>query len=190
LESAEQLNPWDARVAMGKARFLEKLYLATGDGLWKAKSDEAMGRVLGLEPQKGEWYWEKAGMLSGRALKERTPGAADQAVLSWREAENRLPFCAYLRYEEGMFFLETGKKEEAAASLWRAVELEPGYAVAWAKLGLLLKMGGKGRESKDAFARALRIDEAWKDKPLDAPEKPMLDLPPAVLDQMRRELGA
>ena len=187
LETAEQLNAWDARVAWTKAQFLEKLYLATGDPNWKQKSDDTMAKILDLEPTQGDWYWKKAGLLAERANKEKTPASMTVAGQDWREAESQLPYSAYLRYEEGMFFLQSGQKEEAVSSLQKAVELEPNYAVAWAKLGFLLKMEGNQDQARQAFQQALQVHEAWKDKSIDPPEKPMLAIPDDVINQIRQE---
>ncbi len=188
LETAEQLNAWDVRVSWTKAQFLEKLYLATGDPNWKQKSDEAMAGILEREPTQGEWYWRKAGLLSGRASREKTLASVASAVQAWREAENQLPYSAYLRYAEGMFFLGIGQLNEAVSSLQKAVELEPNYAVAWAKLGFLLKMEGNQGRARQAFQQALQVHETWKDRQLDAPEKPMLAIPDDVMDQIRQEV--
>jgi hypothetical protein len=187
METAEQLDAWDARVSWGKTQFLEKLYLATGDPNWKQKSDETMEKILEMEPAQGDWYWKKAGLLSGRAIKEGTPASAEAATQAWREAERQRPFSAFLRYEEGMFFLRMGEKQDSTLSLQKAVELEPNYAVAWAKLGFLLKMQGLPDQARQAFQEALRVHEAWKDKPIDPPEEPMLAIPDDVMDQIRRE---
>jgi tetratricopeptide (TPR) repeat protein len=187
LETAEQLNAWDARVSWTKVQFLEKLYLATGDPNWKQKSDDTLARILTLEPTQGDWYWKKAGLLSERANKEKTPASMTAAGQAWREAESQLPYSAYLRYEEGMFFLQSGQKEEAVLSLQKAVELEPNYAVAWAKLGFLLKMTGSQDQARQAFQQALQIHEAWKDKSIDPPEKPMLAIPDDVINQIHQE---
>jgi len=54
METAEQLNAWDARVSWAKAQFVEKLYLATGDPNWKQKSDETMEKILQMEPTQGD----------------------------------------------------------------------------------------------------------------------------------------
>ncbi len=187
LETAEQLNAWDVRVAWTKVQFLEKLYLATGDPNWKRKFDDTLAKILGLEPTQGDWYWKKAGLLSEQANKEKSPASMTAAVQAWREAESQLPYSAYLRYEEGMFFLQTGQKKEAVSSLQKAVELEPNYALAWAKLGFLLKMSGNWNQARQAFQRALQIHETWKDKPIDPPEKPMLAIPDDVINQIRQE---
>jgi hypothetical protein len=187
METAEQLNAWDARLSWAKAQFLEKLYLATGDPNWKQKSDETLEKILKMEPTQGDWYWKKAGLLSGRAIKEGTPASAITATQAWREAESQLPFSAFLRYEEGMFFLQTGKKQDSILSLQKAVELEPNYAVAWAKLGFLLKMEGFKDQARQAFQEAFRVHEAWKDKPIDPPEEPMLSIPDDVMNQIRLE---
>jgi O-antigen ligase len=187
METAEQLNAWDARVSWAKAQFVEKLYLATGDPNWKQKSDETMEKILQMEPTQGDWYWKKAGLLSGRAVKDGTAVSAQAATQAWREAEGRLPFSAFLRYEEGMFFLQMGQKQDSIFSLQKAVELEPNYAVAWAKLGFLLKMQGLGDQARQAFREAYQIHEAWKDKPIDPQEKPMLAIPDDVMNQIRLE---
>ena len=188
LETAEKLNPWDAQTVWVKVQFLEKLYQATGDPNWKQKSDETMAKILNLEPNKGDWYWKKAGLLSDRAGKEKTLEAVAAANQAWREAENSQPFSAYLRYDEGMFFLQSGLKDEAARSLEKAVELEPNYAVVWAKLGFLFKMEGYRDQARQAFQQALRVHEAWKDKSIDPPEKPMLAIPDNVINQIRQEI--
>ncbi len=187
LETAEKLNAWDAQNSWVKAQFLERLYLATGDLNWKQKSDDTLAKILYLEPNQGDWYWKKARLLSERVNKEKTPASMTAAVQAWREAEIQLPYSAYLRYEEGMFFLQSGQKEEAVSSLQKAVELEPNYAVAWAKLGFLLKMEGSKDQARQAFQQALQVHEAWKDKSIDSPEKPMLAIPDDVINQIRQE---
>ena len=188
LGTAERLNAWDAKAAWPKAQMLEKLYLATGDPEWKAQADDAISRVLELEPMEGKWLREKAGLLSERVLKEKTPESFAAAAEAWRQAEGALPFSAYLRYDEAMFYLWNGHKEEAAQCLQKAVELEPHYAVAAAKLGLLLQEEGKKAEARQAFGQALQAYDAWQGKPVDDPEKPMLAIPPGVLNQMRKEV--
>jgi hypothetical protein len=111
LETAVRLNAWDARVAWTEEQLLERLYLATGDKAWKQKSDETLDVILNLEPTQGDWYWKKAEILSGRAAKEGTRESLMAASQAWGAAENQLPYSAYLSYEEGMFFMQTGQKD-------------------------------------------------------------------------------
>src|SRR5581483_2974710 len=131
---------------------------------------------------------QKAGLLSNRYMKERSPESLQNATAAWKISEKELPFSAFLRYEEGMFYLQSDQKEEAESSFEMAVQIEPNFAVAWTKLGLLLKMEGKTQAAKEAFSTGLRIYENWNGKPVDPPEKPMLDIPEGVLRQLRLEV--
>jgi O-antigen ligase len=188
LDLSERLNAWDASTAWVKDQFLERLYLATGDSEWKKNSDLTFNRIVALEGAEGSWTWERAEILSGRMMKERTPQSLHDAQQSWRDAEKALPYSAYLRLEEASFFLQAGLKGEAERSLQKAVELEPNEAVAWAKLGMLYKEEGRREESRQAFRKSLTIYHDWKDRPIDSPEQKMLDLPEGILQEMGRGL--
>jgi tetratricopeptide (TPR) repeat protein len=191
LEAAERLNAWDARPAWEKARFLEKLYLATGDTTWRRKADEALARAMDLERAGGEGAWDKARLLTARALRDRSGESFRAAVQAWDGAAKALPYSAFLQSEEGTFFLQTGQKEGALQCFQKAVDLEPNDAGAWVNVGNLRRERGEEKGAKEACRRAWEIYNQWKGAEGISPlEKQLVDLPPPVLEILRKETGS
>jgi tetratricopeptide (TPR) repeat protein len=62
---------------------------------------------------------------------------------------------AYREYAEGIRFHELFREEEAAPHFERAIELDPGFAMALAKLGVVMSNLGRHEEADRYAARAL-----------------------------------
>ncbi len=139
-----------------------------------------------------EWDWKKAGhFFPAGSTRYRRLNRWRGGRTGLEEAEDQLPFSAYLRYEEGVFLSSSGQKRRGGPLLGKGggihgTELRGGFGPSW---GFLLKMEGSGDHlARKAFVEALQIHEDWKDKPIDGPERPMLAIPDEVVNQIRGEV--
>ncbi len=188
METAGLLNAWDARVYASKADYLEKLFMATRDPVWKRKADETYSRILELEKADGQWRLKNAERLTGGLSATPTAEDLQRVKKAWEEVKESLPLNAFVREEEGLFLLKTGDKQGALLDFKKAVELEPNLAIGWVRLGELLKATGDSSGAKAAYAQALEVFRQWKDADrIDPVEKEMVSLPPQVLEYLGKE---
>ena len=125
------MNPWDGSLTQSKASFLENLFLTTGDETWKERADQTWDRILELEASDGSLKFEKAESLTRRAAFLPSGENVTAAQRAWDEADQALPFDAFVKFEEATFY-------------YRGVQEKGGFGtfVVWIMvLGLLLVFG-------------------------------------------------
>ncbi len=187
LEAAEKLNAWDAGYAVTKANYLEELYRTTQDPSWKKLSDEAYDRSLELESTDGQRRLDKAERLMRRLSPKSPPEDFLGAEEALDQAEQAMPFNAFVRSDEGALYAAVGQIDKAAACFQKAVELEPNYAQAWYRLGVLLSASRHPMEAQEAFRKALEVYERWKDEErIGDVEKKLVSLPPLVVESLEK----
>ncbi len=187
-ETAGLLNAWDARVQAFQADYLEELFLATRDPVWKRKADEAYAKVLDLEKADGQWNLKNAERLSSGFFAVPSAEDAPRVKKAWEDAKQALPLNAFVYEEEGIFLLKTSERQAALLDFKKAVELEPNLAMGWVRLGSLFKETGDKSGAKQAYAQALEVFRQWKDADrVDPVEKEMVNLPPPVLEFLGKE---
>jgi tetratricopeptide (TPR) repeat protein len=184
-ERAQNLNPWDVRKARATALFLEKLYLSTGDMAWRTRSDDVWEKVCDLEPLDGDLAFEKARRETERVVVERTALSLRSAAESWKVARTALPFSAEVCEAEGDFWKRSGRVDSALESFGDGLRLEPRWARLWVEKGDLMKLRDP-RGAKECYRMALRIHEAWKDRPLDSSEAFYVVLDPEIFKEATR----
>lgn len=121
-----------------------------------------------------------AGYLSARAPLGSLPAAEGIPALALRRAGKyqgetisvshlAAPPAARAAFQDAARRIFAGASEEAAASLRRAVEIDPLYAAAWFELGRLLLARNDAAGARRAFSRAVAADP-W----FVAPYEPLL----------------
>jgi O-antigen ligase len=205
-ETAVRLNGWDARVGALRAGFLEDLYLSTKDPTWKRKADEAYEGVLGLERTEGQWKFENARRLT-RRFHAGLEDTFEPIITAWTEVEKAMPFNAFVQVEKGNYYLESSRwkgqvvdrkwpQEVAVESYQKATELEPNFSLAWANLGLARVQRAQALRDRrqmvlahEELRKALAVHDEWKNAPnIDPLERRLVDLPPATLAAVQKEL--
>jgi len=61
-------------------------------------------------------------------------------------------------YDQALFFLEKWDLDKAEETLRKLIELEPEFAPAWNKLGVLFARRKDLRQAEECFEEALRLD--------------------------------
>ena len=208
LEAAGRLNAWDARIQDAQAIFLEKLFLATKDPVWRLRSDEVFQKALDLEKTDGLRYLRRADRWTARLKVDPSPESIKKAEDGWKKTREVLPFNAFARYGEGLFFLEkagilgkgskafSGDDEKALADFRESFGLEPNFSSAWAYAGICLrKKFGTSRDFRDEkeaqadFKTALGIYDRWKDaQRIDPLEVRLVGLDPEMAAFLEKEI--
>jgi tetratricopeptide (TPR) repeat protein len=202
-ETAEELDPWDNRLTLQTADFLEKLYLATGDETWKKRSDQQQEKAIEMESTDGSLRFEKAKRLTLRINRWPTFENLKEAQSSWDEADHAVPYDAFMKYEKALFYydrapglggkwslesLDNGTK--AFIYFRQAEKLEPNFAQAWYFTGLCKRGMGDERGARDDFHRAFRVYAQFRDtQRIDDLEKLLVSLTPDQLSRLGSELG-
>jgi tetratricopeptide (TPR) repeat protein len=76
----------------------------------------------------------------------------------WHDVVLKLPSNAYDQNNVGHALYEAGRYVEAEPYVRKAIELEPGYAEAWANLGVIQDKLGETAEAGVAYQRAIAVD--------------------------------
>lgn len=184
-QEAESLSAWDGRVTLEKAVFMNQLYMATGDPLWKTRADEGFQRVLEMEPTDGGFVLAVARKDAARVGLERSPEAYRKACDSFAAAEKALPFSAEVRRNEGDFAESQGDFDGAFRSYRAALDLEPNDASTWVALGDLASRRNDPVEARFAYDQALKIHATWVDQEIAPDEREMAVLKPEVLKRIQ-----
>jgi len=176
-EKAAVWRPWDARLVRDLARYLEGLYLATGDPAWKGRAQAAWERVEALEGEDGDVVFERSRVMARRWTLERTQASFDAAVVGWSRAEEALPFSAQVREAEASFWMSAGELDRADACFEEALRLEPLWATVWVQKGLVLERQHRREEALRCYRQALSIHDRWKGHSVDVAEEMFVRLP-------------
>ena len=202
-ETAEKLDPWDNRHTLRTADFLENLYLATGDEIWKKRSDQAQEKAIEMESTDGSLRFEKAKRLTQRVHRWPTLDNQQAAQKAWDEADQAVPYDAFMKCEKALFCYDHGPgpagkwslenlDDGAKAFIYfrQAEELEPNYAQAWYYSGLCKKGMGDEKGVRDDFEKALQVYSRYRDAlRIDDLEKLLVSLTPNQLNRISFELG-
>lgn len=203
IETAEKLNPWDGSLTQSKASFLENLFLTTGDETWKERADQTWDRILELEASDGSLKFEKAESLTRRAAFLPSGENVTAAQRAWDEADQALPFDAFVKFEEATFYyrgvqekggiwdlrgLDNGTR--AFTCFRQAANLEPNFAQAWYFMGLCHRGMGDDRACRDDWAKSFAAYDHFKAaRRIDPLEQLLVSLSPEQLKNLRVELG-
>ncbi len=118
-----------------------------------SRLDEALARVREVvAAAPGE---PRARALEGKVL--YSLGHREEALASIRAARAAAPAAVEYAYLEGLFLAELERADEAEAALRRALDLDPGLAEAWERLGRLALAGGRPAEAASRFEMALSL---------------------------------
>ncbi len=198
-QAAAVLNAWDAPTAQGESDFYEQLYRLTKDETWKKKADESLVRAINLEKADGNLVFVKAKRWAERYETNPSEENFSAAGQSWTEAENALPFNAYVYFEEGLYWTKAAQLSnkpswpqdyvrKALSGFARATQLEPNFAAAWVNLGQdeLRRLGPPKAQTDLYFKKALEIYDQWQNAPgLSPEERQLTDLPPQEVAWLR-----
>lgn len=141
------------------ARSRERLYRATADGL--AEAVASAEKALQVDPANGEacrllaaatWHQAYRGYIPwDGAASERVASLAQRAVLA-EDADE------YSHWVQALAHLMAGRHERATVSLWRALDINPSFSLAYGTLGTVLAWAGAAEESIANNQRALKIN--------------------------------
>lgn len=112
----------------------------------------AAGGAAAVRVARGGSWRERALVLGAGAA------TACLATLPGPFPQERLNYQAELYHDIAIGQAITGRREEALAALYKAVELEPGYAFAYEGIGYLLADAGRLDEAARELRRALRLE--------------------------------
>ena len=118
-------------------------------------------RYAAIGPLEGRSFWEELPdaqpmFLQAAALEQRRqwPGLAALAE-RWAKDDAADPEAPYVL---GLAYDAQGDTQASIAALRRCIELDPGYARAWARLALLYKRDGRLADAREALARLGALD--------------------------------
>src|SRR5262249_5407443 len=83
---------------------------------------------------------------------------SQRALVSLRNAEERNPDVAAVRFVSGFVHEQQGQYEPAAADYLRAIELEPNYGDAWRRLGRVYVNSNQPAQALDAYHKAIEVE--------------------------------
>jgi 4-amino-4-deoxy-L-arabinose transferase-like glycosyltransferase len=112
----------------------------------------AAGGAAVLRVARGGSWRERALVLGAGAA------TACLAILPGPFPQERLNYKAELYHDIAIGQAITGRREEALSALYKAVELEPGYAFAYEGIGYLLANTGRLDEAARELREALRLE--------------------------------
>jgi len=185
-QAAERLAPWDHRVILDRALYLESLFLATDDPAWRTRSEDAFDRVQELEQTDGTVSLVRARRDAARLGHLPLEEVSAQGYQSFQRARGDQPFSAQVLREEGDFLQKVGRKPEALACYRSALSFEPNDAPTEVALGDLADNLKLKPEALQAYQRALGILDQWKGEEVAPAERDMVTLPPEVLARVRK----
>jgi tetratricopeptide (TPR) repeat protein len=127
---------------------------------WKAgrlaQAEQRYHRVLNASPDHANAH-HNLGLVR---LDQGLPGAALPYLL---HAAALQPDVAEIHNTLANAHRLLGKLKEAEAGYRRALELKPGFALAWYNLGVLFSGSGRTAEAKDAYRQAIAAEPAYRD---------------------------
>jgi len=93
------------------------------------------------------WKYDKTKDLSWK----------NRALASLKNAEQRNPDLASVRFVSGMFNDHEGQYEQAQADFQRAIELEPAHSDAWRQLGRTYENASQPNQALAAYLKAIEV---------------------------------
>lgn len=128
---------------------------------WLVGRIDDASRYAAVGPLEGRSFWEELPdaqpmFLQAAALEQRRqwPGLAELAR-RWAADDAGDPEAPFLL---GLAYDAQGDAQASIAALRRCIELDPGYARAWARLALLYKREGRLADAREALARLGALD--------------------------------
>jgi tetratricopeptide (TPR) repeat protein len=97
-----------------------------------------------------------------------TKPTAQNALREYQQAIEYNPFNPFIRFSQATLYADIGEFEQAMASLWKAVEIEPNFVGGYQMLGKMLTHLQREQEAKEAFEQADKILEQYQAEEYDS----------------------